>query len=853
MVLSLSRTAFISVLFSIAVSPVFAACHAVTPSGSGSANGTNWSNAYAGLPVASLVRGDTYYLSDGTYPTSYTISTAASGTSVITFQKAQSYNYGRSSDGCSNDISAGWNASTMGSSQAIFPQYITVNTSYLTFNGNGTSTAPGCGGAPGSTVASGPPNPSDCGISFNNYGGSNSLSLYNQSGNNLVYNYIEIEGNGNNATDQHEVFGGTSPTTYTHIYGHYAGCVYFQDGGDGRTISYSYFWGTEVNGATGGCHGQFSFEDGSTSNGSDHDNVYRDITGTAIWTFANSSTTHNNWTYYNNVIWFSSPAASWAPYLSDGLIACINSGTTCTNFVLSNNTIVNVPITSTSGINNENTGSYTVENNLWYIAAFGTTFNAGTGGTFTRNSNTFLNDAACPSGTANVCVGSFSSQSAPNPFVSWQTGNFNLAAENSDWTNALSLSAPYNTDPNGTARTTDRGAYQFITAGCSITSSSVGPYTKGQSVSLQFTPSNCSTGTFTISLGSLSGSGLTLSSGGLLSGTAQAGSFSFTVAYSTATDSISLTTNVAPSITTSSLPAGQVNVSYSQLLSTSGGTGAVTCAVTSGSLPPGLTLSSCTIGGTPTTANTYSFSMTPTDANGVAGSALAMSVLIGQPNTSTPLILHTTFCGPGVSWPGTCTLSAPTTAGSRLVVVYSSYNSAGSTPVMNSITDGGDAFSELANARSTNTSSATAWDDIWSASGVAAGVTTLTITPSSTQSGDVYVWEIQYATNFVGCASLSSQAAANPAVGASITAGTNAILLSHLHPAPGGNPTAVSSPFTSDLISDQMAYAQYITSSSGTYTPQWTQTAATFATATCAFSAPGIGPNPPTSLNKATQ
>jgi len=126
-------------------------------------------------------------------------------------------------------------------------------------------------------------------------------------------------------------------------------------------------------------------------------------------------------------------------------------------------------------------------------------------------------------------------------------------------------------------------------------------------------------------------------------------------------------------------------------------------------------------------------------------------------------------------------------------------------------------------------------------------VTALTITPSTTEPGDVYVWEVQYASNVVGCSSLNSQPAANPAVGASTTAGAVAILLAHLHPAPGGLPTAVSSPFTSDTISDQMAYAHYTAPSSGAYAPQWTQTAATFAAETCAFSPSGTQPNPATS------
>src|SRR5207249_398076 len=45
-----------------------------------------------------------------------------------------------------------------------------------------------------------------------------------------------------------------------------------------------------------------------------------------------------------------------------------------------------------------------------------------------------------------------------------------------------------------------------------------------------------------------------------------------------------------------------------------------TWAVTSGALPPGLSLAGSTISGTPTTAGTYTFTLRATDANGCQGS-----------------------------------------------------------------------------------------------------------------------------------------------------------------------------------------------------------------------------------------
>src|ERR1700756_617443 len=115
MIMKLLRVAFF-IAFILNTKPILAACHAVTPSGSGTKNGSNWSNAYAGIP-ANLTRGDVYYLADGSYP-NYVFTTPNSGSTVSEIRKAQTHDYGRITDGCSNDISSGWNAGTMGSSQA---------------------------------------------------------------------------------------------------------------------------------------------------------------------------------------------------------------------------------------------------------------------------------------------------------------------------------------------------------------------------------------------------------------------------------------------------------------------------------------------------------------------------------------------------------------------------------------------------------------------------------------------------------------------------------------------------------------------------------------------------------------
>ena len=437
-------------------SSAFAACHTVTPSGSGSKTGADWNNAYGGIP-STLVRGDVYYLADGSYP-AYTFGTGGSGTTTVEIRKAQSY------DNCT---STGWNTSTMGSSQARFvgDPALSVNGPYFTMNGNGNTKAAGCGGGPGTTVASEPPTPSDCGIALVGSGNQSSgaTNVVGIHASNLTLNYIELVGSGYNAGDL-EIFGsGGGYLTSKHMYGRNSGCVYVQDVGTNSTIDHSYFWGTEVYGAPGGCHGQAEFEDGGTNNGVRSNNVYRDITGTAIWTFAAGAGTNNNWQFYNNVVFFSSPKNSFGG-LSDAVLDCINSGVMCTNFTFVQNTIVNCLANGVwgaipCGIQFENgNGSYVAENNVWYSNPSGRISFCCSGTSITEDYNSFINNGISPgSGSHDVNVAS----GALDPFVNWQGSNFTLAADNSDWNNRLALSSPFNMDAAGNPFSSDRGAFQF--------------------------------------------------------------------------------------------------------------------------------------------------------------------------------------------------------------------------------------------------------------------------------------------------------------------------------------------------------------------------------------------------------
>jgi hypothetical protein len=166
--------------------------------------------------------------------------------------------------------------------------------------------------------------------------------------------------------------------------------------------------------------------------------------------------------------------------------------------------------------------------------------------------------------------------------------------------------------------------------------------------------------------------GLTLSSTGAISGTpTQSGNFSFSVSVMDSSSSpesasrvfsINIAAGTAKSIlqiTTSSLPAGQVQAPYAAQLGATGGTAPYSWSVSSGSLPAGSTLSNTgAISGTPTQSGNFSFSVSVTDSSSSPQSAShAFSITI---TAATPTLLITTSSLPAgqVQAPYTAQLGA---------------------------------------------------------------------------------------------------------------------------------------------------------------------------------------------------
>jgi len=108
------------------VSNVYAAEHYIRDGATG--DGSDWTNAWDSLPTT-LIRGDTYYIADGTYP-GYTFDDAESGTQYITIKKATVDDHGTDT-GWQSSYGDGVAHFTTGSSSNV----ISFSTSYWIMDG----------------------------------------------------------------------------------------------------------------------------------------------------------------------------------------------------------------------------------------------------------------------------------------------------------------------------------------------------------------------------------------------------------------------------------------------------------------------------------------------------------------------------------------------------------------------------------------------------------------------------------------------------------------------------------------------------------------------------------------------
>lgn len=119
-------------------------------------------------------------------------------------------------------------------------------------------------------------------------------------------------------------------------------------------------------------------------------------------------------------------------------------------------------------------------------------------------------------------------------------------------------------------------------------------------------------------------------------------------------DDVAYTPYTCPAITVSGTPpAGYTGMAYSSTMSQTGALGTPSFAITSGTLPQGMTLSSAgAISGTPVYTGTFNFTVTATDNSGCSGSlARTIVVFLGKPPQPASAAATAGDTQAVVSWP----------------------------------------------------------------------------------------------------------------------------------------------------------------------------------------------------------
>ncbi len=205
------------------------------------------------------------------------------------------------------------------------------------------------------------------------------------------------------------------------------------------------------------------------------------------------------------------------------------------------------------------------------------------------------------------------------------------------------------TDANGVS--TSKSFDLTVRAAPSITNTTLADGYAGSSyaVSLAATGGK-SPFTWQVTTGTLP-AGLSLSTGGAISGTpTAAGNSTFTVTATDANDvvatrSLTLTVHAALQVSTSALADGYQGSSYSASLDATGGKTGYSWTVSNGSLPAGITLqASGALAGTPTATGTSTVTFTVADANGITASR-SLTLTVYAPPTVAAATLPNAYVG----------------------------------------------------------------------------------------------------------------------------------------------------------------------------------------------------------------
>jgi hypothetical protein len=414
-------------LFSVNAQSVFYVNAAAT----GSANGSDWNNAFRSLP-GSLQRGATYYVADGTY-NGYVFDDPTSGTTRIIVKKATGADHG---------TSVGWQNS-FGDGQAVFGK-LSFNTSYYTVDGQ-----VGHGADWWHTFT-------PYGFKIDISGGDNGTQL-NAPCDGLTLKFIEMDGNGSGGTsfDGVRYNEGGDNITFSHIWIHHFDRCAFKIG---STTSASVEWNNWLF--------EYIFASDYSRNRSIHSEfmsgrgsgkcVFR---FSAIKDFASTGGIilgyGDGWEIYGNVFFWSSFLGSTA---NNGAIGTWSSadGYAVRNFKIYNNTFWNLGANAKRifPIVNSSSG-HVVTNNLWVSCdGASSVFGAGAGA---HNYNAFFDHGSTESESQSQVMTS-------NPLQDPANGDFRLR-----FATAPGAPVPFGLDGlalvRGADGNWDRGAFEFGIAG----------------------------------------------------------------------------------------------------------------------------------------------------------------------------------------------------------------------------------------------------------------------------------------------------------------------------------------------------------------------------------------------------
>jgi hypothetical protein len=441
--MKISRWHFLVVMV-LGTGSVWAANHYVRQGASGIGN--DWTNAYGALP-ATLVRGDTYYIADGTYG-AYEFKTNNSGTSAVYIKKAIAADHG---------TDTGWDAD-YGDGEALFSSTGIVwqfgpGTGYYTISGQkGTENTAGSYGFRLYTSAS------------RNSAGAllkpNTNGTWAETGNhaNVTLQYIEFDWNNGTAAGDSGATraidfnsANANPNfTVSHCYVHHSSGFGFYLGGIGSnlTIDHCCF---EANGGSTVYHHETLWI--TSLNGlTFSNNVIKDTKAGALtgWLMLGAVSDAR---IYNNVFTCSAPTSAIYSCGGNGIIATWDNGVyKNTNIEIVHNTFVDLPSSGNTAIyfyhsDGSDDSDVVCKNNLYFNTRFSWT------GIDTQSSE------ACGGGQS--CAG-INQQTGIDPsiFSDYTNDDFRL-----NGATAPGVSTAYTLDRLGMVRgadgNIDRGAYEY--------------------------------------------------------------------------------------------------------------------------------------------------------------------------------------------------------------------------------------------------------------------------------------------------------------------------------------------------------------------------------------------------------